>query len=87
MSTVPVPVDQPGGSVTHLVRQGGANTVWEIYTDMELHVVIQLISSAFEHYLGNLWFVWPIDCNVKHSIFQSTYFPYAQCSNTSGTTS
>ena len=29
-------------------------------------------------YVGNLWFVRPIDCNVKHSIFQSINFPYMQ---------
>ena len=29
-------------------------------------------------YTGNLWFVWPIDCNAKHSIFQSINYPYTQ---------
>ena len=29
-------------------------------------------------YVGNLWFVWPIDCNVKHHIFQHINFPYTQ---------
>ena len=40
---------------------------------------LQLISGAFEHsVLSIIWFVWPIDCNVKHRIFQSINFPYTQ---------
>ena len=29
-------------------------------------------------YAGNIWFVRPIDCNVKHCIFQSIIFLYTQ---------
>ena len=37
--------------------------------------------GAFErvaYNMGNLWFVCPIDCNIKHHIFQSIYFPYME---------
>ena len=48
--------------------------------------ILQLISGAFEHsvlriIMGNLWFVRPIDCNVKHHIFQSINFQYTQQGN------
>ena len=41
---------------------------------------VHLISSVFEHSVLCVWeiFVRPIDCNVKHSIFQSMYFPFTQ---------
>ena len=26
--------------------------------------------------MGNIWFVWPIDCNVKHHILQRIIFLY-----------
>ena len=29
-------------------------------------------------YTGNLWLVWPIDCNVKYHIFQNINLPYTQ---------
>ena len=32
-------------------------------------------------YTGNLWFVYPIDCNAKHHISQSINFPYTQTRN------
>ena len=30
---------------------------------------------------GNLWFVWAIDCNIKHCILQSINFHYTEYSN------
>ena len=47
---------------------------------------LQLISGAFEHfhvaYTGNLWFVLPIDCNVKHCIFQSIKYAHGMFEHT-----
>ena len=44
---------------------------------------IQLISAASVHvaHMGNLWFVQPIDCNVKHHTLQTINFRYTvECS-------
>ena len=41
-----------------------------------------MFQVAFEHFVlrirENLCFVWPIDCNVKHHIFQCINFLYMQ---------
>ena len=40
--------------------------------------MLKRVSGGFEHSvlssMGNLWFVRPIDCSVKHLIFQSINF-------------
>ena len=41
---------------------------------------VQFISGVFEHsmlhiIMGDLWFVWPIDCNVKTQHFPKHKFP------------
>ena len=47
---------------------------YRTYAMTYLAMYVQLMNSSVV-YIGNLWFVQPMDYNIQHHIFQSINFP------------